>query len=82
MTKTFIAPFRGINVGGNAILPMNDLVRIVESLDLRDVKIYTQSGNVVSRSTEGNPLRISVRIRAEIRKCFGLNLRCCSWSQP
>jgi uncharacterized protein (DUF1697 family) len=82
VTKTFIAPFRGINVGGNAILPMNDLVRILESLDLRDVKTYTQSGNVVSRSTKGNPPRISVRIRAEIRKCFGLNLRCCSWSQP
>jgi uncharacterized protein (DUF1697 family) len=70
MTKTFIALFRGINVGGNAILPMKDLVRILETLDLRDVKTYIQSGNVVFRSTEGNPPRISSRIRAEIRKRF------------
>jgi uncharacterized protein (DUF1697 family) len=69
--KTFIALFRGINVGGAGILPMKDLVVILETLDLRDVKTYIQSGNVVFRSTEEDPSRVSSRISAEIRKCFG-----------
>jgi uncharacterized protein (DUF1697 family) len=69
--KTFIALFRGINVGGAGILPMKDLVVILEKLDLRDVKTYIQSGNVVFRSTEEDPSRVSSRISAEIRKCFG-----------
>jgi uncharacterized protein (DUF1697 family) len=69
--KILIALFRGINVGGNAILPMKDLVGILESLGLREVRTYIQSGNVVFRSTEGTLPQISGRIRSEIRKRFG-----------
>ena len=44
--NTYIAFFRGINVGGKNILPMVDLVRILETLKLANVKTYIQSGNV------------------------------------
>lgn len=46
----YIALFRGINVGGNSILPMKTLVAILEELGARGVKTYIQSGNAVFQS--------------------------------
>jgi uncharacterized protein (DUF1697 family) len=45
--KTWIALFRGINVGGKNILPMAELKSDLESLKLKNVRTYIQSGNVV-----------------------------------
>jgi len=42
--KTYIALFRGINVGGYNILPMKALVALLEQLGARDVKTYIQKG--------------------------------------
>jgi uncharacterized protein (DUF1697 family) len=69
--KSYIALFRGINVGGSGILPMKDLVEILEAIDLEDVKTYIQSGNVVFRSSEDNAERIAAQISAAIRKRLG-----------
>ena len=44
---TWIALFRGINVGGKNILPMAKLREDLESLELKNVQTYIQSGNVV-----------------------------------
>ncbi len=41
---TWIALFRGINVGGNNLLPMKSLV---EEIGCTSVKTYIQSGNVI-----------------------------------
>ena len=46
----YIALLRGINVGGKNILPMKELVSIIESMGARDVSTYIQSGNVVFTS--------------------------------
>jgi len=70
MMKTFIALFRGINVGGHAVLPMKDLVEVLEAIDLKAVRTFIQSGNAVFRSAEEDPARIAGRISAEIRKRF------------
>ncbi|MBN2554259.1 MAG: DUF1697 domain-containing protein [Spirochaetales bacterium] len=75
MIKTYVALFRGINVGGTGVLPMKDLVGILESLDLQDVKTYIQSGNVVFRSAEDEPATIAARISREIRKRFDFEPR-------
>jgi uncharacterized protein (DUF1697 family) len=69
--KTYIALFRGINVGGKHILPMPALVAIFESLGLGDVKTYIQSGNAVFRSHAENVGLLSARIAAEINKRHG-----------
>lgn len=50
--KTYIALFRGINVGGNNIIKMKDLVELLEGLGAKQVKTYIQSGNVVLQSIE------------------------------
>ena len=47
----WIALFRGINVGGKNILKMADLKSDLESLKLKNVRTYIQSGNVVFDST-------------------------------
>ncbi len=66
--QTFIALFRGINVGGNTILPMRDLVRVLEGLGLENVKTYIQSGNVVFQSAQANAVELSRKITAAIEK--------------
>jgi uncharacterized protein (DUF1697 family) len=44
---THVALLRGVNVGGNNILPMADLRVIIASLGHTDVATYIQSGNAV-----------------------------------
>ena len=49
--QTWIALFRGINVGGRNILPMAKLREDLASLKFKNVRTYIQSGNVVFEST-------------------------------
>jgi uncharacterized protein (DUF1697 family) len=69
--KTYIALFRGINVGGRHILPMKELVALLEGLGCRNVKTYIQSGNAVFESKVNNTSQISKQISAEIKKSRG-----------
>ncbi|MEZ4829977.1 MAG: DUF1697 domain-containing protein [Bacteroidia bacterium] len=48
--KTWIALLRGINVGGKHIVPMKELVRLMEESGFSNVRTYIQSGNVVFQS--------------------------------
>lgn len=69
--KTYIALFRGINVGGNNALPMKELAAVLESLGLRGVKTYIQSGNVVFQGRAVDPALLSKRIGTAIGKSHG-----------
>ena len=69
--KTFIALFRGINVGGKNSLPMKELISLLEDLGCRSVKTYIQSGNAVFKSKEKDASRLSNKIRIEIKKRRG-----------
>jgi uncharacterized protein (DUF1697 family) len=44
---TYIALFRGINVGGKNLLPMKDIVAIFDTMNYENIQTYIQSGNVV-----------------------------------
>lgn len=50
----YIAFLRGINVGGNTMVPMKDLAAICTHIGFGDVRTYLNSGNVIftSSSTE------------------------------
>ena len=72
---TFIAFFRGINVGGNTRLAMHDLAEALEGLGLKNVKTYIQSGNVVFQSVNTNPVELSREIAATIEKSHGISSR-------
>ena len=69
--NTVIALLRGINVGGKNILPMRELVEILEGLGLSQVKTYIQSGNVVFQSERQDLNGLSQEIRTAIGESRG-----------
>jgi len=69
--QIYIALLRGINVGGNNILPMKELVQLLEQLGFLQVKTYIQSGNVVFISGENNTPELRQKIRTAIQKKYG-----------
>ena len=68
---TYIALFRGINVGGKNSLPMQRLKDILGQLGCRQVKTYIQSGNVVFQHAEVDREQFAGQIGAEIEKEHG-----------
>jgi uncharacterized protein (DUF1697 family) len=68
---TWIAFFRGINVGGNNKLPMKSLVALLKRLGCEEVKTYIQSGNAVFRCDAKQPDEIETKIAASIAKAHG-----------
>jgi len=66
---TYIALLRGL--GFPNTLPMKALVRLLERLDLEDVRTYIQSGNVVFRADPVDAVTLGDRITAAIRKAHG-----------
>lgn len=69
--NTYVALFRGINVGGKNSLPMKELVLILENMGGRQIKTYIQSGNAVFQSDEKNLTQFSKRLSAEIKERHG-----------
>jgi len=66
-----VSLFRGINVGGNRIVPMNELKSLHETLGFRNVVTYIQSGNVVFTSDETDPAQIANQIEESFAQKFG-----------
>ncbi|MFN8454977.1 MAG: DUF1697 domain-containing protein, partial [Anaerolineae bacterium] len=64
---------RGINVGGNNILPMRELAALLEGLGLSQVKTYIQSGNVVFQSEHQNSKELAQTISAAIGQRYGFS---------
>ena len=87
--KIFVALLRGINVGGNNILPMTELKSLCEEAGFRNVQTYIQSGNVIfeSKISEDkvvnklqnalkrlqNPLSVMIRTIEELEKIISNN---------
>jgi uncharacterized protein (DUF1697 family) len=70
---THVALFRGINVGGNNLLPMKDLALMFVAAGCTDVRTYIQSGNVIFQAPAGAP-GIADTIAANIEKRFGFRV--------
>jgi uncharacterized protein (DUF1697 family) len=60
--RTWIALLRGVNVGGNNVLPMQALRRHLEDQGLAAVRTYIQSGNVVFRATQSDATKLGDHI--------------------
>jgi uncharacterized protein (DUF1697 family) len=67
---TFVALLRGINVGGNNILPMKELRVLLTKLGCEDVATYIQSGNAVFKYA-GDPAELPALISIAIESGFG-----------
>lgn len=66
-----ICLLRGVNVGGNNKLEMKALRALCESLGLRNVQTYVQSGNVVCDAPEKDADGLPQKLGAAMEKSFG-----------
>lgn len=73
--QTYIALFRGINVGGHGKLPMAGLKRLLEQEGCIGVQTYIQSGNAVFRRPATDIAGLERRIRAGVLKHHGFEPR-------
>lgn len=76
--QQFIVFLRGINVGGNNLLPMKELVPLLAKNGFVDVFSYIQSGNIVLKS-EHNP---AAQIQDIVDKNYGFSPLVFALSQP
>jgi uncharacterized protein (DUF1697 family) len=73
--KTYIALFRGVNVGGRHLLPMRDLKALMARAGCLDVRTYIQSGNAVFRSAAADDERLANALAAAVLKARGFEPR-------
>ena len=69
--QTWIALLRGVNVGGKNILPMAKLRLDLESLKLRNVRTYIQSGNIVFDSAAKTTSPLAKKMAQMIELKYG-----------
>ncbi|WP_424002926.1 DUF1697 domain-containing protein [Maribacter sp. IgM3_T14_3] len=72
--KTYIAFLRGINVSGKHKIPMAELRELCDSISLKEVKTYIQSGNIVFKSELQNTSELESLISKAILKSFGFEV--------
>ncbi len=74
MTK-YIAILRGINVGTGRKVPMADLKKLCESLELQQVQSYIQSGNLVFELPNQEPIpELEARLQKAFSEAFGFEI--------
>jgi uncharacterized protein (DUF1697 family) len=72
---TYVALLRGINVGGNNVIPMNALAKTFERMGFDSVKTYIASGNVLFRTGGGEPRAIEASIERALSKAHAYDAR-------
>ena len=63
--QTYIILFRGINVGGKNLLPMKELVALLEKNGFKNIKYYIQSGNIVLQGQRVSPAEIGTLVASK-----------------
>jgi uncharacterized protein (DUF1697 family) len=71
---TYIGLLRGINVGGNKMVPMAELRAMIEALGFKEVRTLLQSGNVVFRGPAKTPAKLESQLEAALEKRLGFNV--------
>lgn len=72
--KTYISMLRGINVGKNKRIKMDELKILFKSLDFKDVKTYIQSGNIIFKSLNPDSSDLSNKIESKIREVYDFDV--------
>lgn len=71
MSDAYVALLRGINVGGNQMLPMTALSALFVAAGCADVRTYIQSGNVLFHASADLAAALPAVITGQIEKGFG-----------
>jgi uncharacterized protein (DUF1697 family) len=69
----YVAFLRGINVGGNKMIKMEDLKRVFEAMKFRNVKTLLASGNVVFETAKVEGAELSTKIAEKLKSAFGFD---------
>ncbi len=69
-SETYVALLRGINVGGNNIIPMAALAKTFERMKLASVRTYIASGNVIFRGPKQDLRKLELKIEKQLEKDF------------
>jgi uncharacterized protein (DUF1697 family) len=72
-THTHISLLRGINVGGNKIIPMKELKALYESLGFTNVRTLLATGNIAFESAQEDAAALKAQIEAGIVATFGFD---------
>lgn len=72
--SVYISLLRGINVSGQKKVNMKELKALYESLNLKQVTTYIQSGNVVFNCTDKTQAQLLVTIEEAIESHFGFHV--------
>ena len=70
MTR-YVALLRGINVGGQKLIKMEELARIFTAAGFRNARTYIQCGNVIFDSASANTVGLRKKIEKALRKALG-----------
>jgi uncharacterized protein (DUF1697 family) len=62
----YLVLLRGINVGGNNLIKMNELKKIFEEMNFVDVITYIQSGNIIFNDFEKSKSKIMEKIEQKL----------------
>ena len=68
----YAALLRGINVGGNKMVPMADLRAMTAKLGFEDPKTLLQSGNLVFTAKSQSPAKLEQVLEAATKKTIGV----------
>ena len=67
----YVCFLRGINVGGSKVIKMEDLRKIFESLNLKDVQTFIQSGNILFGSPQKDIKKLISKIGTRLYEALG-----------
>jgi uncharacterized protein (DUF1697 family) len=69
--NTYVAFLRAINVAGQKLIKMPELVRMLTAAGFRNVRTYIQSGNVLFDSTSASPAAVTRKLEATLECALG-----------
>lgn len=72
--KTYIAFLRGINVGGQKKIKMADLRESLLKSQLKNVRTYIQSGNIIFDTSISEPSKMEMVVKEAIKSDFGFEV--------
>jgi uncharacterized protein (DUF1697 family) len=72
--STYVAFLRGINVGGNTVISMEDLKKAFAWLGFANIRTILASGNVVFDAVGTDRAVITAKIEQKLKKKFGFEI--------
>jgi uncharacterized protein (DUF1697 family) len=71
---TYVAFLRGINVGGNTLISMEDLKKALASLGFANIRTVLASGNVVFEAAQADPAVLTAKMEQKLKTKFGFDI--------